>query len=57
MAPSAQRTTSEDAFYVVPDAARPSLDLSKNIVVHFFIDRALVAAAIMAPRHDDNPPD
>ncbi len=51
-APSPHQTTSEDAFYVVPDAARPSLDLSKNIVVHFFIARALVAAAIMAPRYD-----
>ena len=41
---------SEDAVYLVPDAARLSLDLSKNIVVHFFIARALVAAAVLAPR-------
>ncbi len=40
----------EDAVYRVPDEARLSLDLSKNIVVHFFIARALVAAAILAAR-------
>jgi glycerol-3-phosphate O-acyltransferase len=39
-----------DAIYLVPDGARLSLDLSKNIVVHFFIARALVAAAVLAPR-------
>jgi glycerol-3-phosphate O-acyltransferase len=37
-----------DAFYVVPDEARLSLDLSKNIVVHFFVSRALVATALLA---------
>ena len=36
-----------DAFYVVPDEARLSLDLSKNIVVHFFVSRALVATALL----------
>ena len=57
IASGAHPTSSEDAFYVVPDAARPSLDLPKNIVVHFFIARALVAAAIVAPRHDGGPAD
>jgi glycerol-3-phosphate O-acyltransferase len=38
-----------DAIYVVPDEARLSLDLSKNIVVHFFLSRAMVATALLAP--------
>jgi glycerol-3-phosphate O-acyltransferase len=38
-----------DAIYVVPDDARLSLDLSKNIVVHFFVSRAMVATAMLAP--------
>jgi glycerol-3-phosphate O-acyltransferase len=37
-----------DAIYVVPDEARLSLDLSKNLVVHFFVARALVATALLA---------
>jgi glycerol-3-phosphate O-acyltransferase len=37
----------EDAIYVVPDEARLSLDLAKNIVVHFFVSRALVATALL----------
>jgi glycerol-3-phosphate O-acyltransferase len=41
--------TSEDAVYLVPDEARLSLALSKNIVVHFFVARALVATALLAP--------
>jgi glycerol-3-phosphate O-acyltransferase len=49
----AKRTTKapagRDAIYVVPDAARLSLDLSKNIVVHFFLSRAMVATALLAP--------
>jgi glycerol-3-phosphate O-acyltransferase len=36
-----------DAIYVVPDEARLSLDLSKNIVIHFFVSRALVATALL----------
>jgi glycerol-3-phosphate O-acyltransferase len=43
-----------DAIYVVPDDARLSLDLSKNIVVHFFVSRALVATALLA-RHIEDP--
>ncbi len=42
-----------DAIYVVPDEARLSLDLAKNLVVHFFVSRALVATALLAtPKHD-----
>jgi glycerol-3-phosphate O-acyltransferase len=37
-----------DAIYVVPDEARLSLDLSKSIVVHFFVSRAMVATALLA---------
>jgi glycerol-3-phosphate O-acyltransferase len=34
------------AIFVVPDEARLSLDLAKNIVVHFFVTRGLVATAL-----------
>ena len=34
------------AILVVPDDARLSLDLAKNIVVHFFVARGLVATAL-----------
>ncbi len=37
------------AIYIVPDEARLSLDLAKNIVVHFFVARGLVATALVAP--------
>jgi glycerol-3-phosphate O-acyltransferase len=39
-----------DAIYIVPDEARLSLDLSKNIVVHFFVSRAMVATALLGSR-------
>ncbi len=35
-----------DLVYVVPDEARLSLDLAKNIVVHFFVSRAMVGVAL-----------
>jgi glycerol-3-phosphate O-acyltransferase len=44
-----------DAIYVVPDEARLSLDLSKNLVVHFFVARALVATALLATRRREPP--
>jgi len=37
-----------DAIYVVPDDERMSLDLAKNIVVHFFVSRAMVATPLLA---------
>jgi glycerol-3-phosphate O-acyltransferase len=37
-----------DALYVVPDDARLSLDLSKNLVLHFFVSRAMVATALLS---------
>jgi glycerol-3-phosphate O-acyltransferase len=39
-----------DAIYVLPPDARLSLDISKNIVVHFFVSRALIATALLASR-------
>jgi glycerol-3-phosphate O-acyltransferase len=41
--------TGSDVVYVVPDDKRLSLDLTKNIIVHFFVPRALVATALAAP--------
>jgi glycerol-3-phosphate O-acyltransferase len=38
-----------DTIYVVPDEARMSLDLAKNVVIHFFAARALVATALLSP--------
>lgn len=35
-----------DAVYEVPNDKRLSLDLSKNIILHFFVSRALVATAM-----------
>jgi glycerol-3-phosphate O-acyltransferase len=46
---SAKMRAGPDAIYVVPDDARLSLDISKNIVVHFFLSRATVATALLAP--------
>ena len=34
------------AIFIVPDEARLSLDLAKNILVHFFVTRGLVATAL-----------
>jgi glycerol-3-phosphate O-acyltransferase len=53
--------TGPDVIYVVPDDKRLSLDLSKNIIVHFFVSRALVATALSAsartgPRIGIEPP-
>jgi glycerol-3-phosphate O-acyltransferase len=38
----------ERASYVVAPARRLLLDVSKNIIVHFFVERALVASALLA---------
>jgi glycerol-3-phosphate O-acyltransferase len=38
----------EDVIYVVPPEARLSLDLAKNVIVHFFAPRAIIAIAILA---------
>jgi glycerol-3-phosphate O-acyltransferase len=38
---------SEEAAYLVPDSSRLALDTSKNMVIHFFVERALVAIAVL----------
>jgi glycerol-3-phosphate O-acyltransferase len=38
----------EHASYVVVPARRLLLDVSKNIIVHFFVERGLVASALLA---------
>jgi glycerol-3-phosphate O-acyltransferase len=38
----------EDVIYVVPPDARLSLDLAKNVIIHFFAARALIASALLA---------
>jgi len=38
--------TGPDVMYVVPNDKRLNLDLSKNIIVHFFVPRALVSTAL-----------
>jgi glycerol-3-phosphate O-acyltransferase len=41
--------TGDDVIYSVPDDQRIMLDISKNIIVHLFVDRALVSVALLAP--------
>jgi glycerol-3-phosphate O-acyltransferase len=36
------------AFYVVTSDQRLALDTSRNVIVHFFVERALVALAVLA---------
>ena len=42
------RRVGDDVIYVVPPAARMSLDLAKNVIIHFFVERALFATALLA---------
>ncbi|MBX3229987.1 MAG: 1-acyl-sn-glycerol-3-phosphate acyltransferase [Labilithrix sp.] len=37
-----------EAMYVVPDVARLSLDIAKNLLVHFFVTRAMLATPLVA---------
>jgi glycerol-3-phosphate O-acyltransferase len=37
-----------EAVYVVPDVARLSLDIAKNLMVHFFVSRATIATPLLA---------
>jgi glycerol-3-phosphate O-acyltransferase len=41
--------TGDDVIYTVPDEQRLMLDISKNIIVHLFVDRALVSVAMLSP--------
>ncbi|HEY5955277.1 MAG TPA: 1-acyl-sn-glycerol-3-phosphate acyltransferase [Polyangiaceae bacterium] len=45
-----------NAFYTVPDGRRLALDTSKNIIIHFFVERAMLAVAIssLAPSELSN---
>ena len=38
----------DDVIYVVPPDQRLSLDLAKNLIIHFFAPRALIATALLA---------
>jgi glycerol-3-phosphate O-acyltransferase len=38
----------DDVIYTVPDDQRLMLDISKNIIVHFFVDRALISVALLS---------
>jgi glycerol-3-phosphate O-acyltransferase len=38
------------AIFIVPDEARLSLDLAKNLVIHFFVTRGIVATALASAR-------
>jgi glycerol-3-phosphate O-acyltransferase len=38
----------DDVIYVVPPEARMSLDLAKNVIIHFFTARGLIATALLA---------
>ena len=40
--------TGDDVIYTVPDDQRLMLDISKNIIVHLFVDRALVSVALLS---------
>jgi glycerol-3-phosphate O-acyltransferase len=38
---------SESATYVVPDGKRLALDVTKNMILHFFVERAIVATVLL----------
>jgi glycerol-3-phosphate O-acyltransferase len=37
----------EETAYLVPEGSRLALDTSKNMIIHFFVERALVAIAVL----------
>lgn len=39
----------DEAVYVVPDDGRSSIDLSKNVIIHFFVPFGLIAASLLIP--------
>jgi glycerol-3-phosphate O-acyltransferase len=45
---SKSQRSGDNASYVVVPARRLLLDVSKNIIVHFYVERGLVASALMA---------
>ncbi|MGH7438886.1 MAG: 1-acyl-sn-glycerol-3-phosphate acyltransferase, partial [Polyangiaceae bacterium] len=42
------RRVGDDVIYVVPPEARLSLDLAKNVIIHFFASRSVIATALLA---------
>lgn len=44
-----------ELVYVVPEDKRLSIDISKNVIVHFFVPHGLIATAMGALRADDSP--
>jgi glycerol-3-phosphate O-acyltransferase len=47
--------TGDDVVYSVPDAKRLTLSLSKNIIVHFFVNQSLVSIALLAASPSETP--
>lgn len=48
---SAKPRPGPEATYVVPDVRRLSLDISKNLLVHFFVSRAMLATPLVTTPH------
>ncbi|HEX5657525.1 MAG TPA: 1-acyl-sn-glycerol-3-phosphate acyltransferase [Polyangiales bacterium] len=48
----AQHGEGEDAVYTVPDDKRTALEYYKNNIIHFFVPRALISAALLV-REDE----
>lgn len=42
-------TAGTGVFYAVPDAKRLSLDTTKNIIIHFFVERSILALVCLSP--------
>ena len=47
--PSPAYFSDDDLMYTVPEDKRLALDLSKNIIIHFFVPMAFVSIAMLAP--------
>jgi glycerol-3-phosphate O-acyltransferase len=45
--------TGDDVIYRVPDEKRILLDYPKNVILHFFVDRALVSVALLSAQIAD----
>lgn len=45
----AKRRAGRGAIYTIPEDKRLALDGSKNIILHFFVERALVSLALLLP--------
>lgn len=45
------------AIYTIPEDKRLKLDGSKNIIIHFFVERALVALALLIPGSERTEPE